>query len=35
MGGSIFADDKEVNNPFNQARGRSFRTSIFEGGVNL
>ena len=35
MGGSIFADDKEVNNPFNQARGRSFRTSIFEGGANL
>ncbi|MFN8357149.1 MAG: DUF6089 family protein [Spirosomataceae bacterium] len=35
MYGQIFADDKQVNDPFNNARGMSFHTSIFEAGANL
>lgn len=33
--GGIYADDAKVNNPFNQARGRSFSTRIAEAGAQI
>jgi len=35
MGGTIFADERSVKDPFNQARGAVFRTRILEASADV